>query len=270
MQKNTDNYCNNCGKLGHMYHHCKLPITSNGVITFRRNKEGIIEYLLIRRKDTLGHIDFMRGKYSVTNPHYIINMLNQMTIDEKNRLRYDEFDTLWNALWGENTLSSQYKNEECSSRDKFNLLRNGITAIDNTFTLNDLINTSNEHSNWDETEWGFPKGRRNHQESDYDCATREFHEETGYSPRLLHNMQNIIPYEEIFTGSNYKSYKHKYYIMFMNYGDSLVQNPFEETEVSKMEWKTYAECVASVRPYNREKIQMLDKINKTLLTLTIL
>ena len=30
-------------------------------------------------------------------------------------------------------------------------------------------------------EWGFPKGRRNYQENDIDCATREWEEETGYS-----------------------------------------------------------------------------------------
>ena len=34
---------------------------------------------MICRKDTLGHIDFMRGKYNVTNKPYILNMLNQMT-----------------------------------------------------------------------------------------------------------------------------------------------------------------------------------------------
>ena len=268
MQKN-DYYCNNCGKSGHLYHHCKLPITSNGVVAFRKGENNNLEYLLIRRKDTLGHIDFMRGKYSVTNRQYIINMLNQMTIDEKSRLCTDDFETLWNTVWGENTLSAQYKNEEYSSSEKFALLRSGIVINNDKYTLNELIQQSNQCEQWDEPEWGFPKGRRNHQESDYDCATREFYEETGYSHKILHNIQNLIPYEEIFTGSNYKSYKHKYYIMFMNYKDSLVQYPFEESEVSKLEWKTYDECVKSIRPYNREKIQMLTKIHKTLSSFTI-
>jgi len=221
MQKKNDYYCNNCGKAGHLYHHCKLPITSNGIISFRKGENKIIEYLLIRRKDTLGHIDFMRGKYSTTNRQYIINMLNQMTMDEKSRLSTDSFETLWNTVWGENTLSAQYKNEESSSLEKFSMLRSGIVINNDKYTLNDLINQSNEYEHWNEPEWGFPKGRRNHQESDYDCAIREFHEETGYSHKMLHNIQNLIPYEEIFTGSNYKSYKHKYYIMFMNYKDSF-------------------------------------------------
>ena len=196
-------------------------------------------------------------------------MLNQMTMDEKSRLSTDSFETLWNTVWGENTLSAQYKNEESSSLEKFSMLRSGIVINNDKYTLNDLINQSNEYEHWNEPEWGFPKGRRNHQESDYDCAIREFHEETGYSHKMLHNIQNLIPYEEIFTGSNYKSYKHKYYIMFMNYKDSLVQYPFEESEVSKLEWKTYDDCIKSIRPYNYEKKNMLTKLNKTLTSLVI-
>ena len=50
----NDNYCNNCGKQGHLYHQCKMPITSIGIIVFRYNEKNNIEYLMIRRKDTLG------------------------------------------------------------------------------------------------------------------------------------------------------------------------------------------------------------------------
>ena len=31
-------YCNNCGKQGHQYHQCKLPITSYGIICFYVDK----------------------------------------------------------------------------------------------------------------------------------------------------------------------------------------------------------------------------------------
>ena len=71
----NDNYCNNCGKTGHVFHQCKVPITSIGVIAFRINDNNDIEYLLIRRKDTLGFIDFLRGKYSLINKEYILSML---------------------------------------------------------------------------------------------------------------------------------------------------------------------------------------------------
>jgi hypothetical protein len=42
------------------------------------------------------------------------------------------------------------------------------------------------------------------------------------------NIRNIVPFEETFTGSNYNSYKHKYFLMFMDY-----QYVFRTSSVSK-------------------------------------
>jgi 8-oxo-dGTP pyrophosphatase MutT (NUDIX family) len=259
----TDNYCNNCGKPGHSYSQCKTPITSNGIVVFRRFN-GEPQYLMIRRKDSLGHIDFMRGKYSVTNKHYIINMLKQMTLDEKLRMKQDSFDKLWDQIWGGSNISSQYKNEEGISREKFNTLTKGIFINGEQYNLSNLIDESMKDVTWEETEWGFPKGRRNNQEKDFECALREFNEETGYPQQCLKNVQNILPYEEIFTGSNYKSYKHKYYLMYMSFADSQKTYQYDTTEVSKMEWKTYDECVECIRDYNKEKIQLLSRIHNTI------
>ena len=44
----------------------------------------------------------------------------------------------------------------------------------------------------------------------------------------------------------------------------LNMNDYEKTEVSKMEWKTYENCMSSIRSYNLEKQSMLTKINNTL------
>jgi ADP-ribose pyrophosphatase YjhB (NUDIX family) len=258
----NNNYCNNCGKIGHLFHQCKIPITSIGVIAFRLNKiNNNIQYLLIRRKDTLGFIDFLRGKYSLINKEYISNMLKQMTEEEKNKLIKYSFDDLWKMLWGDNNIT-KYKNEELTSREKFNSLLKGITINNDNFTLKSLINESKQNEKWNEPEWGFPKGRRNYMEKDYDCALREFEEETGYNRQLLNNVNNILPFEEIFTGSNYKSYKHKYYLGNMPYCKTTNTNCFQISEVSKMEWKTYDECIECIRPYNLEKLKLLKNINE--------
>ena len=103
-------YCNNCGKKGHLYNQCKLPITSLGIIAFRFNQEKL-EFLMIRRRDTLGFIDFMRGKYSLQNKDYIKNMIYQMTDEERIMLKNHSFQELLSKLWGKGNLSTQYKNE---------------------------------------------------------------------------------------------------------------------------------------------------------------
>jgi 8-oxo-dGTP pyrophosphatase MutT (NUDIX family) len=265
----TDNYCNNCGKQGHIYNQCKMPITSIGIIAFRFN-QGIVEYLMIRRKDTLGFIDFMRGKYFVNNKFYLINMLKQMTTDEKERLRTLDFDKIWNKLWGTNKLSSQYKYEENISKVKFNTLRAGVHCNDELYNLSQLIDESNTHAVWTEPEWGFPKGRRNYQENDYNCALREFQEETGIDSSAIVILQNVAPYEETFTGSNYKSYKHKYLLTFIENASTINMNNFEKSEVSCMEWMSYENCIKIIRPYNLEKLDIMNKIHHTITSLPIM
>ena len=259
-----NNKCNNCGKPGHMLNHCKLPITSTGVIAFRYSPSGVIEYLMIRRKETLGYIDFMRGKYSVQNKDYIMNMFKQMTDYEKNRILNTSFDELWRDIWGSNYFSNRYKIEESVSREKINSLSLGIVLRNDYYTLENIIAESRAFKSWIEPEWGFPKGRRNGNENDFKCAIREFCEETGYPSESVNPIHNILPYEEIFTGSNYVSYKHKYFLVFMRYDDTLNTENYQRSEVSKMEWTDIDNCMTRIRDYNLEKKHIISNVDKCL------
>ena len=249
------NFCNNCGKIGHLFHQCKNPITSIGIIVFN-NDSNQTKFLMIRRKDSLGYVDFMRGKYPLFNKRYILNILNEMTVYERQKILNEDFQTLWDNLWGE-YVGIQYRGEERISRDKFNSIKNGITLQNEKYDLANLIEKCS--NNWDEPEWGFPKGRRNYQEKDLACALREFEEETGCSKNDLKIIQNILPIEELFTGSNYKSYKHKYYIAYMSDIKDSFQN-YQITEVSDIKWLTFDECKTKIRPYNFERIETLTRV----------
>ena len=251
------NFCNNCGKHGHLFHQCKNPITSIGVIVFNNDDRNDIEYLMIRRKDSLGYVDFMRGKYPLFNKRYLLNIISEMTNDEKNKLLNNEFDDLWQELWGD-YIGVQYRGEEKISREKFNSLKIGISLSHDEYNLESLIKLCNV--TWIDPEWGFAKGRRNYQEKDLNCALREFEEETGYNKNSLKLIQNILPLEEIFTGSNYKSYKHKYYIAQMRKDTRPITN-YQKSEVSKVEWISYNDCLKIIRPYNLEKIDVLKNVN---------
>jgi 8-oxo-dGTP pyrophosphatase MutT (NUDIX family) len=257
----SDNYCNNCGKQGHLFHQCKLPITSNGIIAFRNNN-NTIEYLMICRKDSLGYIDLLRGKYNVLDKPYLLEMIQQMTLAEKTKILMNDFNTLWYELWGHST-TSKYKNEEGIAFEKYNKLKKGYLLNSEVISFKTLIEESTQK--WVSPEWGFPKGRRNYQEKDYQCAVREFCEETGYSRNILHNVENIMPLEEIFTGSNYKSYKHKYFVSYIKYEDSLKTHKIQDTEVSELKWLSYDNALITIREYNLEKKNTLTNLN-TILT----
>jgi 8-oxo-dGTP pyrophosphatase MutT (NUDIX family) len=259
----TVNFCNNCGKIGHYYQDCKIPITSLGIVAFRKNNMNENEYFMIRRKDTLGYIDFIRGKYSLSDVTYIERLICQMSNDEKQAIIEFDFDTLWNKLWGD-YISIQYRYEEEKAKRKFNAITNGIIIEHQNIYLTDLVNRS--ETDWSETEWGFPKGRRNYCEKDLDCAIREFEEESGYFRTSLQITDNLLPFEENFIGSNYKSYKHKYYLSHMDKTCNDPSPTFQKSEVSKTEWKTLEECIADIRPYNIEKINLIKKIDNVLRT----
>jgi|TARA_B110000093_G_C12961683_1_gene407645 8-oxo-dGTP pyrophosphatase MutT (NUDIX family) len=253
-QTMLDTFCNNCGRKGHLFYQCKMPITSNGIIVFRtvNDKSGTsnFEYLMIRRRDTLGYLDFMRGKYSLYQKSYILNMMNQMTVQEKQLLR--------------NKYYLIRTDERVYSKDKLNMLILGIEHDGEYYDLLTLLNESDTIEQWTDPEWGFPKGRRNLNESDYNCAIREFTEETGYAKEHLHDLSNMVPVQEVFTGSNYYSYKHKYYIMYMEPENAFATTSFQKSEVSSIEWKNIEECLQSIRPYNLEKRAMIQKIDTCL------
>ena len=256
QNRTFNNFCNNCGKNGHVFHTCKHPITSIGIIIFRKQADQL-QYLVIRRKHSLGFVEFMRGKYPLHNYEYLVNVFNEMSIHEKQLIGKSTFEQLWTYLWGDQ-MGIQYRGEEKISRDKFETLKCGVEINKMQYNLEKIIKASTV--NWNETEWGFPKGRRNYQEKDLVCALREFEEETGYIRSNVTLLQNIIPYEEIFTGSNMKSYKHKYFVGTID-ANTVHTNQFQQSEVSEMKWMSYEECMGKIRPYNLEKKNLLSKIN---------
>ena len=276
MNKNNMNVCNNCGKHGHLFYQCKLPITSYGIILFYRKENQIenqienIKFLMIRRKDTFGYIDFIRGKYSPYNMEHIQNIVNEMSLNEKKNILEHPFDTLWKNMWGESA-NYQHKNEENVSSKKFDIIKNGIASSSSSFLDKDkIINlkdiVDNSFTSWEETEWEFPKGRRDYDEKDLDCALREFEEETGIKKNKIKLFENIMPFEETFIGSNHKSYKHKFFLAYLDDEEdpyNLLKN-FQKTEVSKIEWKNIEECLDCIRPYHLEKKELVKRIYKVI------
>ena len=102
-EKKNKIICGNCGKIGHIYKNCKFPVMSLGIIAFKYENSSF-KYLLIRRKDTLGFVEFLRGKYNINDRNYILNLFKEMTQNEVKRILSDDFDTLWKQLWMEQSI----------------------------------------------------------------------------------------------------------------------------------------------------------------------
>ena len=153
-------FCKNCGRKGHLYQKCNLPIISLGVIAVRYRPK--FQILMICRRNTLGYVDFIRGKYELDNPEYIQSLFDIMTTTETNELIQYDFLTLWNNLWQNN--KHQYENEYINAQYKYTQLLNGLDIQNTIYSIKYFI--ENIKMTWSEPEWGFPKGRRNYLEND--------------------------------------------------------------------------------------------------------
>ena len=272
--------CTNCGVQGHHYKQCTAPITSYGILAFRINKpswnqaaalakdewdcSGIpdqsIEYLLIQRKDSIGYIELLRAKYKLTDVEYIRQQIAGTTTAERDALIHKTFYELWTGLWGPmtNVENRQYKQEYEQAKSKFELLRDGVAIGGLSVTLADLIATT--PLEWDTPEWGFPKGRRNAFESDFQCALREFTEETGLSGNQIRIFENMEPIRESFIGNNAIHYCHVYYLAWISDKVDVrmkTEHPHMSREIGGIGWFSQEEALKRIRPTNIEKREIL-------------
>jgi ADP-ribose pyrophosphatase YjhB (NUDIX family) len=276
----------NCGTEGHVYKECKEPITSFGIIAIRRSTTQVNEeyaakkyrcekhlvaspdsvpsrekdcgilYLMVQRKDTMGFIDFVRGKYPEDDEEaktaILRTYLHEMTCEERDLLVKCDFEDLWDLLWI-NKYSLLYMNEYVDAKRKFEQL-----------DVKHLMNTT--ECRWTEQEYGFPKGRKNMYETNLECAKREFREESGYTPNQIRILSDK-PWEEVFIGTNGIKYRHVYYIAEIVPGQEVPKIPLKDVklagEISNYGWFSYRQCLAVIRPYDVAKKDLLTKIHQT-------
>ncbi len=290
--KNKKNiHCGNCGKKGHIYKKCHFPIMSMGIICIKLDEFNIndiingkceitkfktiksvdkylnsnLRFLLVRRKHSLGFVEFIRGKYEFDNFEYLLNILNIMSKDEIKLLQNNSFDVLWNNLWSIDASTKNHRTEYNNSFTKFNRLKKGVYIKFNKklrfkIKLDDILN--NTKSKWVEPEWGFPKGRRNLKENDLNCAIREFNEETNYM-KDDYDLIDINPSYERFIGTNGVRYQHIYYLAQIktNKEPFIDENNQEQMcEIGDMKWISYKEAYSKIREYNYDKKVKMESI----------
>jgi 8-oxo-dGTP pyrophosphatase MutT (NUDIX family) len=283
--RHTNTLCTNCNMPGHSYKHCLAPVNSYGIIAFRIKKPewtlaraltaakgraltGIddvmqnIEFLLIRRKDSLRFVDFVRGKYNMAEPDYLKQLLSNMTYEERDFLKTTTFEALWTRVWGSVSIRN-YKNDFEQSKAKFEGLT--VAGSDGKNVLVRLLEDTT--TSWTYPEWGFPKGRRNPTETDIECAIREFEEETDISREKIKLVQNMEPLCETFFGDNNVHYCHKYYLAqippAVSFGD-IATHSHMSREIGDIGWFSIDDAFALIRSENVEKREILLRVSSIL------
>jgi 8-oxo-dGTP pyrophosphatase MutT (NUDIX family) len=245
-------YCNNCGEKGHAFRDCGHPIMSCGIILLDSSKlpcdPRTVKVLMVRRKHSMAFTEFVRGKYEPRNLIFIKKLLANMTFDEHKLLKTLEFSDIWTQHWGVGRDHHSHEYELSKAR---------FEGLD----INSLIGTEG----YPESEWGFPKGRRQQREADLNCAIREFSEETDISRDLYTVCKNLL-FEETFKGTNDIEYKHVYFLSITTGEIKLntILSHEQEREICEMRWMTLAECALTTRQHLLQRPKLLENLEKTI------
>ena len=255
-------YCNNCGEKGHVFRTCKDPIISCGILLLRGAYDPLklpvdprtVGVLMVKRKDSMAYMEFIRGKYDLGDQAYIDRLIGNMTLPEQKLIVAEEFDTLWTKLWGQgrDTHSTEYE----ISKSKY-------------YQLDRVDLTTRNRSKYSEPEWGFPKGRRMRGESDSVCAVREFFEETNIPPEA-YTLHENLKFTETFKGTNNIMYRHIYFVAMLK--DSKIVNLkqkltfMQSKEISEVDWKTLSECKSVIRPHYTERLNLMVQVERLIAT----
>jgi len=222
---------------------------------------------MIQRKDSLCYIEFLRGKYRLDNIKYLCNLFKYITLNEKKFINKNNFDILWKKLWKDYDIN-KFKKEYIQSKKKFDKLKEGFIYNDELINFDYIIkNSENNIKIYNETEWEFPKGRRNLNEQNIKCAIREFEEESGLIKENI-KLVNNKSYEEIYIAVNNVRYRHIYYLAkCVKFDDNTFnlfnpENKIQIKEVRDVKWLNYNNVIDNIRSIYIERIELFKRVTK--------
>ncbi len=245
---------------------------SYGVALCRYNKEknNRVEILMIRKRYSYHFFNFVFGRYKTEDTKQLKYMISNMSFGEKIDIFGMNFENMWYRIWLNNPIKKYdiidlYKDsrKKLSDSDRNKLFFQKKTKFEKNFMydggkrIKKLICESMDA----ELTWEIPGGGKNLDESNIDCAIREFREETGISEndfKILYNVKPII--SSIVDGSIL--YQQCYYIAVENEGvrfePKINFNKFIQiSEIEQLKWVSVLE-VDFLQLYKNEKYRLLN------------
>lgn len=283
--KSKDIVCNNCGEKGHIYRECIFPTTSYGIIAFHKDVNGVLHYLEVNRKFSIAFCEFTRGNYMTKQKGfrfpYLQHLIRNMTMKEKSLVRKESFQSLWDTMCSNKHPEKKYHFMYKKAKKKYTQLTNGIRVSLPSgklirVTIDSILNRN--ITTYQTPEWGFPKGRKNKNETGLECALREFTEETG----LEHTNLRILfdkPITEEYLGSNGAHFCNKYYIAcFENPTRSnlatqtseYIENhgtAIQNIEIGCVKWVDYYQAIDHIREYHHKTKCILYNVHHYILNM---
>lgn len=267
FKKKNNLVCQNCGIRGHHIKECTQPTISLGIILYNKTMKSKLKYLLVCRRNTIGYVEFIRGRYVASDMEYIQKLFNVMTDYEIGIIKNENFGFLWEHLWMDKIFK---KNSEKIKRDlekaesKFNKIKKGYLYNNSTINIDTFI--SKKKTSYVEQEWGFPKGRRNYNESNYEAAIREFCEETNIPSSDIIADKGLEFVEEYRSYDNIK-YRNIYFLAkYIGNGKLTIDEfkPEQYTEISNILFLSIDDVINKFRPYDTKKKELIVRVNNFL------
>lgn len=231
---------------------------------YNKEKNNNVEILLIKKRYSYHFLSFVMGHYKKNDNKYIKHLFDNMSFSEKIDILSMQFSQMWYRIWLNNpekfyNITDVYKNTNFSTRtiehkfsnaEIYKLFFQKKIRFENNFLkdggakLREILVSSNEA----EILWEMPKGGKNINinETNIDCAIREFYEETSICSTQYKILYDVPPLVDSFI-DNETIYKTVYYIAILrdksiNLVPKIDYRNFDQIiEIKQIRWTSLAD-----------------------------
>lgn len=221
-------------------------IKSYGVIAYAAAER---KWLIVHRKHSPSYTTILRANYRDSNLPDLLLGVTQEEIKKLRMIANTDEDKIEDLISNIHMLTF----DSIPDRSLLDFICKRLTSS----SFKQLIDQSGDHP--EGPEWMWPKGRLRSNESVWECAIREFRQETG----VIINDNSVIsfpfPVTEVSRGTNGSLYESRcWFVIFKTLQLSTTNDPYE---ISETLWES-EDTVRSLLPPN--KANLIDKCNKML------